>query len=135
MRRYTDHFPMSQIYTYVWSKYRPAILKLMIASEEGPQQYKFSDHEFRSINPKEKGGYAFTMNVFQGKAVNNIKASAPAKDLLYILQQSRKASELVEASTYQFTMDKRFVLHITRHEKAPENILELPAVGQPTLLE
>ena len=114
----------TKIYTYVWSKYRPAILKLMVDSADGPQQYKFSNHEFKSINPKEKGGYAFTLRVFQGKAVNNIKTSAVAQDLLLILQQSRRALELIEASTYEFVMDKHFMLHVAKVEKAPEVVLD-----------
>ena len=114
----------TKIYTYVWSKYRPAILKLMVDSAGGPQQYKFSNHEFKSINPKEKGGYAFTLRVFQGKAVNNIKTSAVAQDLLLILQQSRRALELIEASTYEFVMDKHFMLHVAKVEKAPEVVLD-----------
>jgi hypothetical protein len=114
----------TKIYTYVWSKYRPAILKLMVDSADGPQQYKFSNHEFKSINPKEKGGYAFTLRVFQGKAVNNIKTSAVAQDLLLILQQSRRALELIEASTYEFVMDKHFMLHVAKLEKAPDVVLD-----------
>jgi len=114
----------TKIYTYVWSKYRPAILKLMVDSAVGPQQYKFSNHEFKSINPKEKGGYAFTLRVFQGKAVNNIKTSAVAQDLLLILQQSRRALELIETSTYEFVMDKHFMLHVAKVEKAPEVVLD-----------
>lgn len=120
MSAYNNYFAISRIYTFVWSKYRPAILKLMIDSSDGPQQYKFSDHEFRRINPKEKGGYTFTLRVFRGKAINDIKASAPAQDLLRVLQQSGKASSLMETSTYEFMLDKHFVLHILHEENVPE---------------
>lgn len=122
MSAYNNYFAISRIYTFVWSKYRPAILKLMIASADGPQQYKFSDHEFRRINPKEKGGYAFTLRAFQGKAMNDIKASAPAQDLLRILQQSGKASSLMETTTYEFMLDKQFVLHINQPEIVAEAV-------------
>ncbi|HYG21031.1 MAG TPA: hypothetical protein VD816_18970 [Ohtaekwangia sp.] len=111
--------PITKVYSHVWSKYRPAVLKLMVNATDGPQEYKFSPHEFRSVNPKEKGGYGFTLQVFQGKAVNNIKASVVAQDLLSILKQSRKALELTEESTYEFVMDKQFVLHVTKLEKEP----------------
>ncbi|MDA0194958.1 MAG: hypothetical protein O2887_06770 [Bacteroidetes bacterium] len=107
------------MYTYLWNKYRPAILNLMIASDDGPQEYKFWDHEFKNVNPKEKGGYAFTLRVFQGKAINDIKTSAVAKDLLVILQQSKKAAELSEDSIYEFVLDKQFMFHIKKG-KAPE---------------
>jgi hypothetical protein len=108
-----------QKYTYLWSKYRPAILRFMIDSEEEPQEYKFLDHEFKSINAKEKGGYSFVLRVFEGKAINDIKTSALAKDLLTVLQKSRKANELMDEAVYEFTLDKQFMLHIKR-EDAPE---------------
>jgi hypothetical protein len=133
MSAYNNYPVTPQIYTYIWSKYRPAILKLMIASANGSQQYKFSDHEFRRINPKEKGGYTYTLRIFWSKAINSIKgikASAPAQDLPRILQQSGKASELMEASTYEFILDKYFVLHITRQENALEAILEHTTTDQ-----
>jgi hypothetical protein len=131
MFKYNDYQAISQIYTYVWSKYRPAILRLMVAAADEPQHYKFSDHEFRNINPKEKGGYAFTLQVFQGKAVNNIKTSPPARDLLLILQQSRTAAALTAVATYEFTLDKHFVLHVGRQEKILEASLLQMAANQP----
>jgi hypothetical protein len=124
MNRFNNQSTITQIYTYVWSKYRPAILKLMVDSADGPQQYKFSDHEFRSINPREKKGYAFTLLFFEGKAVNPIRTSPPAQDLLLILQQSKRALELSGISTYQFVLDKRFTLHVTRQEKEQTIISE-----------
>lgn len=105
-------------YGYLWKKYRPAILKLMIDASESPQEYKFSKHEFQSSKPTERGGYAFVLRAFQGKAENLIKDSFVAKDLLTILQQSGKACELMETSLYEFSLDKQFILHVKR-EDAP----------------
>jgi len=103
---------ISQKYTYLWSKYRPAILKLMIDSVNEPQEYKFLKHEFEAVNAKEKGGYTFVLRVFESKALNLIKDKIVAKDLLIILQQSKKAIELTSTATYEFMLDKQFVLHI-----------------------
>lgn len=104
----------SQIYISLWNKYRPVIIHLMRATEAGPQEYKLFDHEFRALNPKEKKGYAFTLTVVDGKAANNIKNSATAQDLLYILTNSRKASELMDENNFEFVLDKQLVLHVTR---------------------
>ena len=101
------------IYTSLWNKYRPVILQLMIASAEAPQQYKFFGHEFKNLNPKEKS-YTFTLQAYQGRAKNNIKNSVPAQDLLYVLEMSRKATELMNAQQYEFTLDKHFVLHVSQ---------------------
>lgn len=106
-----------QMYAHLWSKYRPAVLKFMIDAEGGPQEYKLYGHEFKAINPKEKGGYSFVLSVYQGKAVgNDIKKSVIAQGLLAMLQRSNKANELLETAVYEFTLDKQFMLHIVRVE-------------------
>ncbi len=113
------NYPINNhLYTYFWNKYRPAILQLMKEAANGPQEYNFQQHEFKDINPKEKGGYAFTMDIFKGKSQNtdpkeNIKKWVVAQDLLIVLQRSAKAMELLETSVYRFTMDKQFVLHVS----------------------
>jgi hypothetical protein len=103
-----------KIYTAVWNKYRPVILQLMIGSSNGPQEYKLSGHEFKALNAKEKGGYSFTLQVSNGKAVNNIRNSMVAQDLLEILQQSPKAAALTAGATYEISLDKQFVLHVNK---------------------
>jgi hypothetical protein len=103
----------NQLYIPLWNKYRPAIIQLMIASEEGPQQYKFSSHEFKALNAKEKK-FSFELHAYKGKAVNNIKTSANAQDLLMMLASSRKASELMEDIQFEFSLDKQFHLNIER---------------------
>ena len=102
-----------KMYTPLWNKYRPAILKMMLESAAGPQQYKLSAHVFKAMNAKQKGGYTFVLQVSKGKAVNNIRDSVVAQDLLEILQLSPKATELSEQKPYEITMDKQFVLHIS----------------------
>ena len=65
----------SNHYASLWSKYRPVILQLMMAAGNEPQQYKLSAHEFKAIGQREKTGFSFTLEVSDGKAVNNIKGS------------------------------------------------------------
>lgn len=102
------------VYIPLWNKYRPALLQLMVASAEGPQQYKLYGHEFKGLNPKEKGGYSFTLQAHKGKAKNNIKTSIVAQNLLAVLENSNKASELMATDIYEFTMDKQFMLRVTK---------------------
>jgi hypothetical protein len=118
------NYSISAKYAQLWNKYRPAILNLMVAAAQGPQQYSLSDHEFRRLNPKEK--FPFTLQVFEGGAVNNIKNSAVAKDLLLVLKQSKTAMELTQSSMYEFTFDRKFVLHISKPMPA-EAVAETPA--------
>jgi len=100
-------------YAPLWNKYRPVLIKLMMAANEAPQQYTLYGHEFKALNPKAKG-YSFTLQAFRGKAINNIKDSLTAQDLLYVLEVSKTASELLGSNAYDFTLDKKFVLHVTK---------------------
>ena len=114
MSNYINYLATAESFWYFWEKYRPAFLKLMMASAEGPQKYKFSTHEVRAASPKDKGALTFTLTVHKGKAVNDIRTSPIAKDLMRVLQQSRKALELSESSPYEFKLDRYFVLHVAR---------------------
>jgi hypothetical protein len=93
----------------------------MLASEESPQQYKLSDHEFKQLNSKEKT-YSFELHAYQGKAVNNIKTSAVAQDLLSMLNTSRKASELMDNGHFEFKLDKQFMLRVSRLTPAVQEV-------------
>ena len=120
MSSYTNYFTTAESYGYFWGKYRPVLLKLMISSANGPQQYKFSAHEVRAANPKVKSGFTFTLEIHKSKAVNDIRQSPIAKDLMVVLQQSKKAVELSESCTYEFKLDRHFVLHVTKTDVGQE---------------
>ena len=103
-----------RIFTPIWHKYRAAIVRKMVDSRESPQEYKLSAHEFKAMSPRQKGGYAFILQVSKGKPINDIKNSAIAQDLLEILQLWKTASELIDESPFQISLDKNFVLHISK---------------------
>jgi hypothetical protein len=103
-------------YVGLWNKYRPVILQLMTAAADGPQKYQLFQHEFKATGTKEKSGYTFVLEAANGKAQNNIRNSAVARDLLTVLQQSPRASALMNEAVYAFTLDKQFVLHVNRKE-------------------
>lgn len=104
------------LYVLLWNKYKPVLVKLMRDAAESPQEYQFIPHEFRDLNPKERGGHAFTLEAYKRRAQNNIKMSVVAQDLLEILLKSNTAYELMEEAMYEFKMDKQFKLTVTRHE-------------------
>ena len=119
----SNYYTTAHKYTYIWNKYRPAILKFMVDSSDGAQEYKFSKHEFHSAYANEKGGHSFTLRIHLGKSITDIRKSDIAKDLLLILQRSEKAMELSQDAIYDFTLDKQFMLHITQ-EAVPEELTE-----------
>ncbi len=107
-------------YVFVWAKYRPVLLKMMIAAKEGEETYNLSGHEFQDLNLKKTTGYSFSLKVFKSKLANDIKKNLLAQDLLYVLQNSNKARELTEEYTYEFQMDKDFILKVTSEPRLPE---------------
>lgn len=105
---------LTRAYTPLWSKYRPAILRMMIDAENEPQTYQLSNHEFQALCTTKKGSFTFTLEVSGGRAVSGAKESVVAQDLWEILQTSPKASELISSSAFAFSLDKRFVLHVQK---------------------
>lgn len=109
----------SNPYSSLWNKYRPVILQLMSAAiENGPQEYRLFAHEFKAIGVKEKAGFSFLLEASNGKALNNIRSSTVAKDLLQVLQQSRRASELMSEAPYELSLDRNFIFRVQRKEVA-----------------
>ncbi len=86
----------------------------MVDASDEPQNYQLYPHEFRALNSRQKGGYNFTLQVANGRAINQIKDSGNAQDLLSVLQQSPKAAELMGKDSFEISMDKQFMLHINK---------------------
>lgn len=105
---------LTKVYTGLWSKYKPAILKMMIDADLGSQRYQLLQHEFHAFSNGKKGAFTFALEVSKGRAVNGLKDSPVAQDLWEILQLSRKASELIADAVFHFSMDRQFVLHVQK---------------------
>lgn len=103
----------NQVFISLWNKYKPAVIQMMVASQNGPQQYQLYPHEFKVLSMKEKS-YSFTMRAFKGKALNRTHATANSLDLLMVLNDSKKATELMSENEFDFTLDKQYVLHVAR---------------------
>lgn len=117
---------LNRKYAPLWNKYRPAILKMMLDAVQAPQQYKFMRHELVSMDEKKKGSFGFTLTVSKSRAVNKIKDSEIAQDLLNMLLLSRKGSELLNDNSYEIVLDKQFVLHVSQIDRTPQ---EQPVVS------
>jgi len=111
---------MYRKYAPLWNKYRPAILKMMLDAAQEPQQYKLTEHEFRAMDDRKNKGFGFNLVVSESKALNNIKDSEAAQDLLNMLQLSRKGSELLQLNSYEMTLDKHFLLRIQQVKSETE---------------
>ena len=101
-------------YAGFWSKYRPAVLKLMQGTFDEVQQYQFMKHELSSIEKKPKGGFEFRMVIFNSKATRDTTDSEIAADLLDMLKLSQTGSTLIAANRYEIILDKKQLLRVSR---------------------
>src|SRR5690348_15094847 len=88
-------------YAPFWSKYRPVILKMMLNAAQEPQQYRILQHEYEAMDDRKKKVQGFNLRVFQSRAVNDIRNSESAQDLLHMLLQSRKGTELTGSNQFE----------------------------------
>ena len=107
----------------------------MIDAEKQAQGYHFSDHGLKAAHPTQTGGYGFVLRLFGDKAVNDIRTSIIAKDLLSVLQGSETAMGLTESWLYEFEMDRNHVLHVKREEPPVEEANETKDEQEPEALQ
>lgn len=95
----------SSPYILLWKKYRPVILKMMIDARTAPQAYQLFPHEIRSITPKGKSP-GFTLQAQNGRTISRVKSQPVTDDLLHVLSSSPKAIELMQDTTYEFSLGR-----------------------------
>ncbi|MBX2896656.1 MAG: hypothetical protein KF763_14520 [Cyclobacteriaceae bacterium] len=110
----SQFYNLTDEYASIWNKYRPAILRCMVDCDTGPQQYQFYQHEFKALNPKEKGSYAFTLLIAAARPQKLAKESRLAHQLFSMISQSKRGSELLAAADYNFELSKNLLLTVSK---------------------
>ena len=103
------------IFFPLWNKYRPVILKLMSDSTEGEQQYKFFNHEFKALNGKAKS-FSFFVEITNGRPAKYGKQPPAASGLMQVLHQSQAAVQMMSENSFEFSLDRNFIFHVSRKE-------------------
>lgn len=101
-------------YASFWSKYRPAILKMMQADLNEWREYQFMKHELTAIEQKPKGGFNFRLVISMNKPTRDSSDSDLAKDLLNMLRLSQTGLALMSTNRYEIILDKTQMLRISR---------------------
>lgn len=102
----------TNIYIPLWQKYRPVIIVKLRDALNEYQEYQLSKHEFESIGDRTHSGYAFNLEIKNGKVINNIEGTAVARDLYEVLKSSEKAKELMKNNYFKINLSKDFLLTI-----------------------
>ncbi|HZY80353.1 MAG TPA: hypothetical protein VFE50_12575 [Cyclobacteriaceae bacterium] len=97
-----------------WSKYRPAILKMMQGSLNEWQEYQFMKHELNTVEKKPKGGFNFRVIISMSKASLDSSNSEIAKDFIDMLRLSQTGSDLIATNRYEIVLEKNQMLRINR---------------------
>jgi hypothetical protein len=113
-------------YNSIWRKYRPALLRLMVDASKGPQRYQFVANDFAGLDHRSKKDYCFSLSMNKSKSVNSIRSSPIAIELLHTLQDSKTANQLSQFNTYEFVMDKHYVLHVSIAVEQTASAIEEP---------
>lgn len=107
----------SNIYVGLWKKYKPAIVSKMKNAINEPQSFNLTKYEFEALGKREESGYAFNLEIKDGKLNNNIEGTAVARDLLIVLKESKTFNEFIEDYDLKINMDVNFVLKINAVKK------------------
>lgn len=111
---YVEDTP-SNVFSPLWNKYRPVVLRLMVDSLNGEsQQYPLSKHEFTDIDPKKNTRYPFVLQVNQSAVISTpAKITVVANGLTMTLRASERAWGLMAEHTFRIELDKQFMLHVS----------------------
>lgn len=101
-------------YAPFWSKYRPAVLKMMQESSNEWKEYQFMKHELSAIEKKPKGGFKFRVVIAMNKVTIESSDSEIARDLVEMLRLSQTGSALIAANRYEIILEKNQMLRINR---------------------
>lgn len=102
-----------EFYT-IWKKYKPVVLKMMIDSLDGSfQEYQFMKHEFTDVNPKKNASCSFKLQIYKGRNMKLTPTTVIATDLIAMLKQSIKGTELMKDHIFTISLNTSFKLLVS----------------------
>lgn len=113
------------VYTQLWKKYLPIIRILLKKTEDGDQKLQIYKHEFVATGAKNKLGYIFNLELVNGKAVNKSNSTAPASDLLNLMNENELIAQWLKEKSVKISVNKACELNLQLIQKT-----ELPEVAE-----
>jgi len=99
-------------YTATWKKYLPVIRLHIKKSLTEDQQFKLNVIDFESAGGRGKSGFPFSLQMENGKVVNNISGSAAARDLFDVLKSDELVKALLSDKNVKISVGQSAVLSI-----------------------
>lgn len=94
------------VYVQLWRKYLPVIRLLLKKTATADQTLQLYKHEFEKTGAKNKLGYVFTLDVTNGKPVNQTGKTAVAFDLLSVLNENEETAKWMKEQTIRIKVGK-----------------------------
>jgi hypothetical protein len=111
------------VYTQLWKKYLPIIRILLKKTEDSDQKLQIYKHEFVSTGAKNKLGYIFGLELVNGKAINKTNATAPAFDLLTLMNDNEAIALWLKDKSVKISVNKACELNLQLIQKAEKEEL------------
>jgi hypothetical protein len=104
----------ANIYQRVWSKYMPLIsLKLKTAiSKNEPQMLNIDKYDFENAAIRKNAAYSFSLEMRDGRAINNSASAALARDFALALNENQGMKDMTKSGHFKFSMGNKFILTI-----------------------
>ncbi|HEY6503834.1 MAG TPA: hypothetical protein VIZ28_07670 [Chitinophagaceae bacterium] len=109
------------MFTQTWKKYLPVIVILLKRSANGEQTLNMNHTDFDRAAAGRKIKFSFnSLQLNNGRAVNNAKHTPLAKEFAQVLQESELTKPLIRGQQLEFSMNNEFQLLI-RNNTTPVN--------------
>ncbi|MBD1394876.1 hypothetical protein [Mucilaginibacter glaciei] len=99
-------------YLTTWRKYIPVIRLHLKRSLTEEQSFKLNITDFESAGDRGKSGYTFSLQMENGKVINNISGSAVARDLYEALKTDETIKSMIQDKAIKISVGKSFVFSI-----------------------
>ncbi|WP_374950321.1 hypothetical protein [Mucilaginibacter sp.] len=99
-------------YLTTWRKYIPVIRLHLKRSFTEDQSFKLNITDFESAGDRGKSGYTFSLQMENGKVINNISGSAVARDLHEALKTDETIKAMIQDKAIKISVGKSFVFSI-----------------------
>lgn len=99
-------------YLTTWNKYIPVIRLHLKRSLTEDQSFKLNITDFESAGDRGKSGYTFSLQLENGKVINNISGSAVARDLYEALKNDEAIKAQIQDKAVKISVGKSFVFSI-----------------------
>ncbi|MGY3054238.1 hypothetical protein ACVWYG_002444 [Pedobacter sp. UYEF25] len=101
------------LYYPLWKKYLPVFAIQFKKALTSEQEINFTKSDLHNLGNRNKSDYGFSLEIQNGKVLNNISGSAVARDLYDVLLSDARMKELLQNNYFKLSLGKAYILKIS----------------------